>query len=100
MLGYRISKSDPIRLRNIFINPIRNLYFGSKIRIGFVHLYNRPFPFERNFDLDKSGKKFHHSLKEHITKLVIFRSFVVKCCKNADNIALQRFTNTFSFTKL
>jgi hypothetical protein len=28
---------------------------------------NRPFPrpFEWNFDLDKSGQKFHHSLKEH-----------------------------------
>jgi hypothetical protein len=22
-------------------------------------------PFKWNFDLDKSGKKFHHSLKEH-----------------------------------
>jgi hypothetical protein len=22
-------------------------------------------PFEWNFDLDKSGQKFHHSLKEH-----------------------------------
>jgi hypothetical protein len=22
-------------------------------------------PFERNFDLDKSGQKFHHSVKEH-----------------------------------
>ena len=23
------------------------------------------FPSEQNFDLDKSGQKFHHSLKEH-----------------------------------
>jgi hypothetical protein len=37
----------------------------------------------RNFDLDKPGQKFHHSLKgaKSITKLVIFRSFVAKCCK-------------------
>jgi hypothetical protein len=26
---------------------------------------NRPSPFEWNFDLDKTGQKFHHSLKEH-----------------------------------
>jgi hypothetical protein len=37
----------------------------------------------RNFDLDKPGQKFHRSLKgaKSITKLVIFRSFVAKCCK-------------------
>jgi hypothetical protein len=40
-------------------------------------------PFKWNFDLDKSGQKFHHSLKEHhnILGIVIFRSFVAKCCK-------------------
>jgi hypothetical protein len=37
-------------------------------------------PFAWNFDLDKSGQKFHHSLKEH-HKISIFRSFVAKCCK-------------------
>jgi hypothetical protein len=33
-----------------------------------ILLFNFPIdlsPFEWNFDLDKSGQKFHHSLKEH-----------------------------------
>jgi hypothetical protein len=34
-----------------------------------------------NFDLNKSRQKFRHSLKVSITKLVIFQSFVAKCCK-------------------
>jgi hypothetical protein len=38
-------------------------------------------PFEWNFDLDKSGQKFHHSLNEHHKVSIIFRSFVAKCCK-------------------
>ena len=46
--------------------------------IGLMDL----FPNEQNFDLDKCRQTFHHSLKEHHnTKLVIFRSFVAKCCK-------------------
>jgi hypothetical protein len=36
-------------------------------------------PFEWNFDLDKSGQKFHHSLKEHHKISNI--SFVAKFCK-------------------
>ena len=37
-------------------------------------------PINQNFELNKSRQKFHHSLKS-ITKLVIFQSFVAKCCK-------------------
>jgi hypothetical protein len=37
-------------------------------------------PNEQNFDLDKSRRKFHHSLKEH-HKISNIQSFVAKCCK-------------------
>jgi hypothetical protein len=33
----------------------------QEVRIVLIDLS----PFEWNFDLDKSGQKFHHSLKEH-----------------------------------
>jgi hypothetical protein len=63
-----------------------------KIHTRNSHLQNHStmdhLHYRLNFDLNKSRQKFHHSLKEH-HKLVIFQSFVAKCCKNADNIALR-----------
>jgi hypothetical protein len=45
-------------------------------------------PFEWNFDLDKSGQKFHHCLKEH-HKISNIPKFRCEMLKNADNIALR-----------
>jgi hypothetical protein len=47
------------------------------------HLYYR-----LNFDLDKSGQKFHHSLKEH-HKISNIPKFRCEMLYNADNIALR-----------
>ena len=46
------------------------------------------FPNEQNFDLDKSGQKFHHSLKEH-HKISNIPKFRCEMLYNADNIALR-----------
>jgi hypothetical protein len=45
-------------------------------------------PFEWNFDLDKSGQKFHRSLKEH-HKISNIPKFRCEMLLNADNIALR-----------
>ena len=45
-------------------------------------------PINQNFELNKSGQKFHHSLKEH-HKISNIPKFRCKMLKNADNIALR-----------
>ena len=49
-----------------------------------------------NVDLDKSRQKFHYNLKG-ITKLVIFQSFVAKCCKMRIIYSLAKFAVFQSF---
>ena len=67
----------------VVVNVIGDSRTGFKITVDQRSMIGRKldlFPNKQNFDLDKSRQTFHHSLKEH-TKLVIFRSFVAKCCK-------------------
>jgi hypothetical protein len=66
--------------RNFHVNGKQPLFLSnslSKNSPRMDHLHYR-----LNFDRNKSGQKFHYSLKEHQKlKLVIFQSFVPKCCK-------------------
>jgi hypothetical protein len=53
------------------INPSELFHFKTKWKEhSNLYFYRVSWPidlspFEWNFDLDKSGQKFHHSLKEH-----------------------------------
>ena len=57
-------------------------------------------PINQNFDLNKSGQKFHHSLKEH-HKISNIPKFRCEMLQNADNIALRnlQFSVIFDYKR-
>jgi hypothetical protein len=62
---YTGTDSTPLS-RPIFMLEMDNLLGRTvKQRTQIIRLPIDLSPFEWNFDLDKSGQKFHHSLKEH-----------------------------------
>ena len=56
---------ETYRLREHVEDPSKDpiLIFPEGITAHYTYIDLSPF--EWNFDLDKSGQKFHHSLKEH-----------------------------------
>ena len=68
-LGFEISfssgsfsnKNHDSLLYNTAYNTLDPHYINQLLPVNPIDLS----PFEWNFDLDKSGQKFHHSLKEH-----------------------------------
>jgi hypothetical protein len=79
LLKVRWIHFDPVQGLDQYTSPGIQYYRMSKIKQYGCRLMGL-FPNEQNFDLDKSRQTFHHSLKGE-SKLVIFRSFVAKCCK-------------------
>ena len=81
-----------VRFVSLFF-PMRDLFAPNPHPPPPHHFWSAPysmdlFPNEQNFDLDKSRKTFHHSLKEH-HKISNIPKFLCEMLQNADNIVLQ-----------